>query len=785
MADVSFGEWLKRQRNAKGLTQEQLARQVGCAAITLRKIEAEERRPSEQIATRLADIFNIPSKDRENFLRYARGAWASASIEIETDMPWRAKPRQPRSNLPGTVTSLIGREKELADIREYILREDIRLITLIGPPGIGKTRLSIESARGALADFPDGVFFVPLAPLEEPSLIAQSIAQSLGYVGATNLPAEKQLNEGIRDQQMLLVLDNCEHLIESVAVLASGLLSACSRLTILATSREALRIPGEWLYPLPTFNVPAEEVTLDIKSATNFPALTLFAERARAVRPDFVLDAENVKTVSAICARLDGLPLAIELIAARIRSMTPQTLLEKLDEQFILSADGMRAVPVRQKTLGNAIAWSYNLLPKEEQRLFACLSVFSGCFTQNMAEAMLADSFPEKLLPYLLISLSDQSLLQSSPAETSEMRYTMLATIREFARDRLRTTGEEARIRNDHLKYFLELTKGANQELRGPNHLVWLRRLGAVIDNLRTALEWGIESGQAESALRLVRNLDWFWFVRSDHTEARQWHQRVLDMLDTHLYPEARAEALYQLAHHTWLQVGADAARPLAEESLSIARIRADRHNTARALSILGLILADEKNFAEAQAVLEESKALYEEVHDEWGVAHTYTCLGEIPHLQEDRVSALALRESALKLFRKLGDGYFESGILSYVGGTQVRLGNLAEGVKALRESLLLTQQLGGKLRIAITLWDFARVSQIKGELLRAVRLYWATKNLYDDIGVWQTSEETKFENDLAPCRAGLSESAFAEAMEQGRAMTMEQAIEYALEEDL
>lgn len=282
LTDLSFGAWLKRQRKASDLTQEQLADQVGCSAIAIRKIEAEERRPSAQIAERLAQIFNIPKNEQKTFRDFARGNIASAPKDTVKDIPWRAT----RVNLPATVTSLIGRAEELALIRDYLLDPNIRLITLIGPPGIGKTRLSLEAARTATIEFTDGVFFAALASLDDPSLIPSAVIQALGYFEAKSQDLFIQFTDRIGDKHILLVLDNCEHLIEDIAPFASRLLSACPRLKIIATSRESLRIPGEWLYYILTLNVPKERSPVDIASAASFPALILFAERARAVRAD-------------------------------------------------------------------------------------------------------------------------------------------------------------------------------------------------------------------------------------------------------------------------------------------------------------------------------------------------------------------------------------------------------------------------------------------------------------------------------------------------------------------
>ena len=784
MQEHSFGTWLKLRRKALDLTQAELANQVGCSAAAIRKIEAEERRPSAQIAERLAEIFSVPQNERATFLRFARGELRAAPAGTEKDFPWHRATKPTRSNLPATITSLIGRQQEIARVHEYLLNPDIRLVTLIGPPGIGKTRLSIEAARTVLPDFSDGVFFVALTPLEDSSLLAPTIVQALEYRETKGQPAGQHLPDGIGDKQMLIVMDNCEHLVEDIATLASQLLSACSRLKILATSRESLRVSGEWLYAIPALNVPRENPSIDIETASAFPALTLFAERARAVRYDFSLDAGNIHAVASICAQLDGLPLAIELMAARMRLMTPQALLEHLNSQFILSADGMRSISTRQKTLQDAIAWSYNLLSEEEQSLFAYLSIFSGGFSLEAAETIFSEMFAGKSISDLITSLFDKSLLQRAFDTRGEIRFSMLVTIQQFALNRLQKMGNEAQARDKHFAYFLDLAERADKELRGSNQLEWLHRLEALRDNLRAALEWAIQMRETKLALQLARKLDWFWFVRSDHTEGRQWLQRVLALHDAPLYPELYAEALTQLAHHTWLQVGAEDARAPAEQALQVARAHNDTWNTAKALAILGLVLTDEDNFSAAQAALEQSQRLYQEVHDRWGYAHAVTCLGQVFHRWGDQATALSLREQALMLFRELGDRYFESATLGYIGMVQLKQGNLTRGTAALRESLILAQQLESKYEIAMFLTSFAEVAWLQNNPRRTVHLYLAARNIYESIGAWQKSEETKFENILAPCRAAFGEAAFADAVEQGRAMTMEQAIEYALEQN-
>ena len=689
-----------------------------------------------------------------------------------------------RHKLPVQVTSFIGRESEIAHVKEYLSKDDIRLVTLIGPPGIGKTRLSIEAARAALSDFPDGVFFVALAPFDDPYLIPSVIAQSLGYVGTRDISTIDQLKVGIGDKNLLLVLDNCEHLVESVASLASDLLSACSHLKILATSRESLRIPGEWLYAVPAFDLPTESSSLDVETASKYPALTLFAERARAVRSDFSLNIDNIEMVAAICARLDGLPLIIELIAARIRLMSPQALLERLSGQFVLTADGMRAASERQKTLQNAIDWSYRLLPLEEQRLFAYLSVFSGSFTLEAVEAMFSQQVTEKPLPDLIALLLDKSLLKLVPdlEDLGTARYTMLVTIREFARERLQKMGQETEIRNEHLAYFLALAEKANKELRGHNQLEWLRRLSLDRDNLRIALDWAIESDQTEAALQMARSLHWFWFVKGDHTEGRQWLGRVITLPDSSLYSEAYPEALTQIAHHSWVQIGPEVSRPYVERALTYAQEHNDQHNIARALSHLGLALITEGNFAAGQSTLEESKELFQQLRDKWGYAHVVISLGYAAFKQDDQVAALALHEEALTEFQQIGERYFEVVAFRYIGILKLKQGDISGGVTALQESLILAQEMDSKFEIAVALYWTGEGAKYLGRCASAVHLYWAAKGVFISIGAWSRKEdEADFENDLAHCRAALSEAEFAAAVEKGHAMTIEQAIDYAL----
>lgn len=820
LSEASFGEWLKRQRNAAGLTQKQLAHQIGCATITLRKIEADERRPSAQIAKQLADIFNIPEKERKRFLEFARGDWMSQPAELKQDSPWR----ELRSNLPAPVTSLIGRKKEIAEIQEYLSRQETRLVTLIGPPGIGKTRLGIEAARAALSDFPDGVYFAPLASLRSPGLLAPAIAGALGYVGVKNYSPEEQIRLGIGEKRILIVLDNCEHLIEDVALLASDLLSACSRLKLIATSREVLRVPGEWLFPVPPLGTPKEDLPVDEISA--YPSLTLFIERARAVFPDFAITDENNRAISTICAKLDGLPLAIELIAARMRLMTPQVLLERMNEQFILTTDGLRSAPGRQRTLGNAIAWSYNLLSSEEQKLFAYLSVFSGGFTLDMAEAVFAETFMQEAISDLVLSLFDKSLLQRISDENKEMRYAMLVTIREFARDRLREMGAETKACNWHLAYFSELARQAKPHFRSTNQAMWLDHFDAERDNIRAALDWAQASNSVTTGLYLATDLEMFWIYRAyfrepclaienllaasppiDPIHAFARGHLVAGVLQMFLGDYTVAYAHAKESERLCLQLGtnhkadlADArnlmvytgeefindpirSRQAHEDNLELFQEAGERWMIAHTLFNIGTTLRKTEDFIKARQTFEQSLALFRECGDHFRAAHLNMFLALISIAEGKHAQARLRLEEVLSFRRQVRFNIHMEIDLYMLGMVALREGDYARAKAWFSECLLFVQQIGVDRQIAECLIGLAGVAIAEKRFEHAAQITGATEM---QIEARQFPLSSNDQAELKRLRDVLHEelghTIFEEAVAKGRAMTIEQTIKYALE---
>jgi len=415
--------------------------------------------------------------------------------------------------------------------------------------------------------------------------------------------------------------------------------------------------------------------------------------------------------------------------------------------------------------------------------LFAYLSVFSGSFTLEVVEVMFSRDVVEKPLHQLIALLLDKSLLKLAPQSgmQGETRYTMLATIQEYARERLQDMGRETEICNLHLTYFLDVAHQAGLEMRGPNQVECLHRLAALRGNLSSALEWAIKTRQTAIALQMVSDLSWFWSMRSEFSEGRLWLEKTAKMPDAPRYPQLYSYALEQLALHAWQQSGSNEARPFVEQALSAARAHDDKWNIAWALSILGHFLVEKSDFSGAQTAFDESNALFQEVHDVWGYAYVVLGLAQTAYIQGDQPTSLPMYEQALSAFRELGDKFFEMVVLRVLGTAQIRQGNLVRGVPALQEALLIAQQLDSKQEIAWALINIGDAATAHGDSVRAVRLYLAAKYIFDSIGVWRQDHEAELEEKLALCRAALSETEFAEAEAQGRAMTMEQAIEMAL----
>ena len=780
----SFGNWLRLKRKAFDFTREALADRVGCSVSTIRKLEDEERRPSAQIAELLAEIFKISTTERTAFLQFARGDWRSAPSQKDEEAPWRALtqalPQQPRSNLPATFTSLIGREKAIAAVHDYLTHPDIRLVTLIGAPGIGKTRLSIASASKSLTEFSDGVFFVALAPLDQPSLISSAILQVLGYIEKNNLSPEERLIEGIANKRMLLVLDNSEHLIEDVARLASSLLSACSRLKILTTSREALQIPGEWLYSVPALEMPKEKSVVDIETISEFPALVLFAERARAARSDFGLNAKNIRAVASICSQLEGLPLAIELIAARVKTLSIEQIAARLDDRFALLTSGSRIAPSRQQTLRATLDWSYELLTETERDLFRQLSVFAGGFTLDALESIAFLDSDQSILD-ALSRLVDKSLLLVE--QQDQPRYRFLEPIRQYAKDKLNETREASLIQDRHLNYYLRVAEEAEPHLFGVWQQDWKNRLELDHDNLRVALAWSLESNQIEAGLRLAGALAWFWHSKGHLSEGNLWLEKTLAVgIGTQGKERAkalRASSILSTGTGDYIR-----ARAFAESSVKLYREMGDNRGAGLVLADLGGSLHWGGKEEEAVESLEESLRLLRATGERWGIAYALLWLGDTWFRMGDIERAASTWEESLLLTQELGDHYLTGWSLGGLADVARLRADYKRATEMFKKSLSLYLSSGNKVGPPFSLEALALVAAAQGDAKRAARLWGAASAWREAINeLLPPSYQRDYAPSITQARAQLGEEVYASAWAEGHAMSPEQAIALAFEE--
>jgi len=779
LTEVSLGEWLKRQRNSRGLTQEQLAHQIGCATITLRKIESEERRPSAAIVDQLIKIFEIPQNERNNFLKFSRGNWTKAPSTSSDEKPWQFS-KSPRTNLPAPATSLIGRENEQKEVIDLLAKN--RLVTLIGPPGIGKTRLSINASWQLLTDFSGGIFFVAMAALDDPSLITSTTMQALGYVESGHQTASQQLVNGIGTRQMLIVFDNCEHLIEDVAIFASRLLSACPHLKILATSRERLHINGEQEYQVQPLNLPDLAGNRTVESLENVESIALFIKSARAVHPTFSPDGKALKDLARICIRLDGLPLAIELCAPMVKVFPLGTIADRIEKSLDAIPRGPRDLPARQQTLRDTIQWSFDLLDEDEKLLFKRMSIFNGGGTLQAVERICGDGITGNVA-HILSELVNKNLVLAQGREDREIHFEMLETIRQYRREKLQISGETEGIADRHAGYFMNLAKQGAVELRGPEQFIWADRFATMHNNMRAALNWITEKGGTETALQFVNALFEFWMRHSDYEEALQWHSRILALPEARQYPEMYSEAFNHLTWAYWLQAKYKEARTFAEQALVLSQSQNNKVNTAMALLNLGVTLLSEKQPDQAQVYLERAEELCQENQYVWELGRAHNLLGVAHNNQKKYTLARSHFSEAFNLYKQLGDIGFQCVVQRSRGDLEIEQGNLNEATNEYSEALLIAQKVENRWVAANILWGLARVAKAEGHHGRALRLCLMSKKIFDDVGAWWSDDDLELEEQLATARTRLSDAEFQAVLEDGRYITLKEGVAFALEE--
>ncbi len=697
----------------------------------------------------------------------------------------RAVKRRP-NNLPVELSSFVGREREIREVAGLLSGGTTRLLTLTGPGGCGKTRLALRVATDLVESFGDGVRWVELASLSEPELVPRAVASALSVPEQPNLSLMDALTASLHEKKLLLVLDNCEHLIGASAEFAHAMLLSCPGLRILATSREALGVAGEAEWRVPSLAVPDEGHTPpSVENAARYEAVSLFVERASSKLSGFSLSNDNALPVAEVCRKLDGMPLALELAAARVGTLSVEQIVERLADPLRLLTGGGRMAEPRQRTLRGALAWSYDLLSEPERALFGRLSVFAGGWTLEAAEAVGEGAGIERdEVLDLLSGLVDKSLVVAEAEEGASPRFDMLETVRQYGREQLEAGGEAERVRRRHAAFFLVLAEAAEPELKGSLQLARLEELETEHDNLRAALGWSLDGGNGELGLRLAGALGEFWLMRGRLSEGRRWLETALAGGDAS--PAAvRVKALDRAGSIAILQ-GDERATALLEESLALLKELGDKAGAAASLSSLGhAMLYRQGDAGRLSELREEAEALRREPLGRPATVQLLSFLALAALNEGDYERAAALTGENLALHRELGNIRGVVMHLTILGMIALLRGDHEQANALLEEDLRLSRDLEDKVNLVYCLLVAAGVATERGRAVRAARLWGATETLQETSGVAAVSpliqSHYDYEGRVAAARSQLDEASWEAAWSEGRAMSFEGAMEYAL----
>jgi len=685
-----------------------------------------------------------------------------------------------KHNLPYQLTSFVGREHEIAQLQELLKVN--RLVTLTGAGGVGKTRLAIAVTSRLSDAFADGAWLVELAALSDAQLVPQAVAGALGLKEQPGKSAAEIVSGWLGSKSVLLVLDNAEHLLEGCARLVDHILRRSDHVAVLVTSRERLGIAGELTYRVPSLTVPGTNETLTPERVSSYEGVGLFVDRAQLVRPDFEVTTENASAVASICARLDGMPLAIELAAPRLRSMSADELSERLDQRFALLTDGSRAALPRHRTLRSTIDWSYDLLTDVEQAMLCRVSVFARGWTLGAAEQVCAaDAIETHDVIDLLGSLADKSLVATTEHQGAT-RYWLPETVRQYAQHRLRESGGETECRSRHLAAFVAFVEEANTQLRGPNQRTWLDRLEAEHDNFRAALAWSA-SANADLGLRLAAALSRFWAFRSHSAEARAWLTRFLDAVPSTSRTPHRASALSMAGYMAMVQRDHAAAEVFCGQAMVLARELNDLKTLSVVANNLSYVLIEEARFAEAEPILLECIEVCRSIGDRERLAIALSNFGVVVRARGDRAAALAAFEESLASARDTGNRHMVATVLDTLARDALLQGNLEAAEAHLDESITIFDGLGDRGGVAEGLEGFALLASAKDASRRAARLWGAAQRLREEIGApMRLHDQAEYNRSVSSARAAWGDDAFNEAWREGRAMSLDDAVRYALD---
>jgi predicted ATPase/transcriptional regulator with XRE-family HTH domain len=772
----SFATLLRGFRRRVGLTQEALAERATLSSRAISELERGTKTgPHRTTVALLASALNLSVEERhllESSTRRKRG-YRTARLTEEG-----------QTVFPEPPTPLVGRERDVLEVVHRLRHEGARLLTLTGPGGVGKTRVVIAVARAMQEDCPDGTTFVSLAPLRDARLIASTLVACLKLSAASGRSDEDCLVAHFKRREAILVLDNFEHLLEG-APLVSMLLRACPRLKVIVTSRIPLRIHGEQRVDVGPLQVPERADVIHPEAAGRYPSVRLFVQRARAVRRDFALSDANVATITEICRKLDGIPLAIELAAVRIAHLSPQSLLTRLNHRLEVLTTGPTDAPERQQTMTNAIAWSYSLLAQPQRRVFRRLSVFAGGWDLQAAEAVCEGLADGMSLLERLSALIDASLVVIENRSEDQPRYRMLEVIREYAAENLAASGEEEEARNAHATFFSELTRQAEPELWGIDQKAWLNRLERDHDNLHVALRWMIDCADAEPGMRMAVNLSQFWYLRGHFRESRALCTELLALPQRRGLQALRSALLEGIMVIPLRQGDYSVARAYADEALALAHEVGDLRLTASTHASLGFAARLQGDYVTARLALDEGLRLARILGDVTLVARCLHHLGLLAlEADNDLGNAWVLNDESLALYQQIGDSRMIAVLHGTLGRVARHRGAPLQARELLVESISALRDLGDLGLMPQMLYTLAAVDADFGHMERAVRLQAAAHHMEQVVGteVWPVHRQER-DSYLGMVRSALGEAAFAHMWEESHAMTPEQTMAYALME--
>jgi len=716
----SFAQLLRRSRRAAGLTQEELAERAGLSARAVSDLErGENRTPRRDTLELLADALHLSTEERGALTGTIQRTRAQGAPSASGLRPTPEGAPSRLDTLPAQPTPFIGRDRDIEAVRARLLDLDTRLLTLTGPGGTGKTRLALQAAAAASDAFADGAFFVPLAPLSDPALVLPTIAQVLGIGESPGQTIGDILAVALHGKRLLLILDNFEQVLPA-ATPVLALLANVPTLTTLATSREPLHVRGERLYPVRPLTVPLPPLP-SLEAVSQYEAVRLFIARAQDVLPDFVITNETAPAVAEICARLDGLPLAIELVARHSRALSPEALLARLSSRLKMTTGGTRDVDLRQKTLRDTIDWSYSLLDRSEQILFTQLGIFiGGCSIDAVASICHVDGDLASDPLDRLESLFDKSLLRVEEGVRGEPRFMMLETIAEYARERLNANKEEKnQLEELYASYYLTFAENAAAHLMGPEQSEWLGRLEEEHDNLRAVLRSAYDQRKIDVGLRLAGVLWRFWYMRSHWSEGRGYLEELLS-IDEDTLSATHARALSGAGTLAWAQGDYTMAQVFYERCLAQQRSLRDTDGIVRALGNLGNLACDQEDYDRAELFYEEALRLSQQLNEPWLEATGGGNLGLVMHARGDYARARDLQERALTIHRSISNVYGVAHSCKNLANVAIEEADPKLARTYLQESLSLWQEIGTTREVADCFESMARVLMLEGRPTRA-----------------------------------------------------------------